>query len=385
MRNFLLIFLLPLFLMSCNQNMLGAGLAVKNFFTTPLSKVKNSITKSAYEEEKEKTEKANKNKDGKEIRYCVDDKGRSISSETRSDFEEILKHTTELVCECDSWGSCSKDLCSCENLCPDNFNIFKRPPYEDTEEMTTPQHSLAFRNLDTPSTIDSTQGYCWGHARVNSQFNRLAFFEPGKSAPHDLASPNEEEQRKAIEYYKELIDKVTSNKAVTIPGFQSLNEFSDHPALQSYLGDKVAKTWASHAMSWQGLSVGLSTEKKSKSYYQNTLSEIKEKMELGVQPTILYTVQGEKFATHALLASHLAKDDNGKEKLCLRDSNKNEALNGGCLNYLTLNDKGELTYTRSTYTEVLGDIQMAHNEESDMVAQAQALKERCRKDKDCGK
>lgn len=210
---------------------------------------------------KRRLKSANKNKDGKEIRYCVDDKGRSISSETRSDFEEILKHTTELVCECDSWGSCSKDLCSCENLCPDNFNIFKGTPYEDTEEMTTPQHSLAFRNLDTPSTIDSTQGYCWGHARVNSQFNRLAFFEPGKSAPHDLASPNEEEQRKAIEYYKELIDKVTSNKAVTIPGFQSLNEFSDHPALQSYLGDKVAKTWASHAMSWQGLSVGLSTEK----------------------------------------------------------------------------------------------------------------------------
>lgn len=384
MRNYLLILLLPFLLVSCNQNTLGAGFAVKNFFTTPLSKVKNFFTKSAYEEEKEKTERANKNKDGKEIRYCVDDKGRSISSETRSDFEEILKHTTEMVCECDSWGSCSKDLCSCEKLCPDNFNIFKRPPYENTEFMTTPQHSLFFRNRDDVGNIDSTKGYCWGHARVNAQFNRLAFFEPG-NAPHDIASPNEDEQRKAIAYYKGLIDQITSNKTVTIPGFQSLNEFSEHPAIQSYLGDKVAKSWAKHAMSWQGLAVGMGTEKKSKSYYQSALSGIKEKLDLGVQPTILFTTKGEKFETHAVLASHIKKDDDGRDKYCLRDSNKEVMLNADCKNYLKLNDKGELTYTRSEYTEVLGDIQMAHNEESDMVAQAQALKERCRKDKDCGK
>lgn len=385
MRNYLLILLLPLFFTGCNQNMLGVGYGVKNFFTSPFAKIKSSITRNAYEEEKEKTLKANKNKEGKEVRYCVDDKGRSISSEDSSDFEEILKHTTELVCECDSWGSCTKDLCSCEKLCPDNFNIFKRPPFESTEDMTVPQNGLAFRNTDYVGQYDQTQGYCWGHARVNAQFNRLAFFDPGKAAPHDLESPNEDEQRKAIEYYKGVIDQVTSNKTATIPGFQNLEEFSEHPALQSYLGDKVAKTWANHAMSWQGLSVGLGADKKSKGYYQSVLHEVKEKLELGVQPTVVFTNHGEKFATHALLVSHVKRDASGKEIYCLRDNTKKEIFNAACLNYLTLNDKGELTYPGSKYYEVLGDIKIAHNEDSDMVAQAQALKERCQKDKDCGK
>lgn len=385
MRKALFILILPLFILACNQNMLGVGHGVKNFFMTPFNGVKSLVTGNAYENLKEKTEKAKKDDDKKssEVRYCLDHEGRTISSEDAQNFQDLLEHTTELVCECKEWGSCTKDLCSCEKLCPDNLNIFKRPPFKNTQEMTDPENGLAFRN-ESIGKNEMTNGYCWGHANINSQFNRMAFFNPGTKPPYNLNSSSVSEQQKAVEFYKKIIDRVTSNKATNIPGFKNLYEFSDHPALQSYLGDKMSETWADQAMSWQGVAVAAGAKAKSKSYYQNFLKNVKEKLEVGVQPTVVFTKKGSPFLTHAVLVSHIVKDERGNEKYCLRDNNDSDRDNARCLNYLHLSDQGVLSYPNSIF-RALGDIKVAHNEEADMVAQANSLRERCLSDKDCGK
>lgn len=385
MRKGFLILILPLFILACNQNMLGVGAGVKNFFMTPFNGVKSLVTGNAYEDLKEKTEKANKKKekDDSEVRYCLDQEGRTISSEDSQNFQDLLEHTTELVCECKEWGSCTKDLCSCEKLCPDNLNIFKRPPFKNTQELTEPENGLAFRN-ETVGKNEMTSGYCWGHANINSQFNRMAFFNPKAKAPYDLNSSSADEQEKAVEFYKKIIDRVTSNKATDIPGFENLREFSDHPALQSYLGDKMSETWAEKAMSWQGVAVASGSKAKSKSYYEGVLKNVKEKLEVGVQPTVVFTKKGSPFLTHAVLVSHIVKDKRGNDKYCLRDNNHSDHYNAQCWNYLKLSADGTLSYPDSYFGE-LGDIKVAHNEEADMVAQADSLRERCLSDKDCGK
>lgn len=378
---FIILFLA--FISSCDQTGLGIVSAVKNVALTPVQAVKSVFSDNEFEKNKEATLSDEKNEDEEKRKvYCLDENNNPLQLSQLDQFLGLAKNIKKTACQCVSWGTCPKEICSCETLCPIGFNIFKHPAEMTCKSLSDEKNGLAFRNSAVPSNHEQTQGYCWGHARVTSQFNRLAFFKPESRAPFDIKSKDESEQNKAIEYYKELIDKVSNNEAIDIPGFPDLNSFSRHPALQSYIGDKVAKSWSDNAMSWQGLATSLGSEKRTKEEYSKVFKDIKERIDLNMQPTIVFTSRGSKFYTHAVLVSHYEEIGNGKIKLCLRDNNNPESNAKTCQDSMTLDETNSLYYSDWGWGEI-GAVKVAHNENADANAQEESLRKKCQKEKNC--
>lgn len=371
------ILLIPLLMsQQCNQGMMGASKAVKNLVTSPFQGIKQAVTDHQYESIEEET--LDKHKNGPKY---FDVKCSRSSSNAGADFgifSKLQDHIREKVCSCRPWGTCTTGECACEKLCPDNFDIFQR---KELEENTVKENSLAFRN--TPGISDNfemTQGFCWGHASVTSKFNRLAFFKGDKKPPYDLNSSNSATQDKAIEYYKALIDKVINNEPVDIPGFKNLNELSDHPSFDGYIGDKVAESWGDRAMSFQGAGIALKSESQSKSENTEFFNDVKKKLDLNQQPQIVFTKGGEKFKTHAVLVSHYKKDSRGGLILCVRDNNYSPNSNHLCANRMYMKSDGTVRYNR---WGSIGGISVAYNDNGDALEQFNSLKDRCNKEKGC--
>ncbi|MBY0517047.1 MAG: hypothetical protein K2P81_09075 [Bacteriovoracaceae bacterium] len=368
---------------SCDQTGLGIASGVKNFFMTPVNAVKGIFTNKAYERKKEATLKEKETVDVGEKRYCADSDGAPLSEDQLKNLGDLSDQVRSVACQCQPWGDCPKNICSCQALCPQGFDIFRHPADMTPKKISENQYNgLAFRNWNVPSQHEATQGYCWGHARMTSQFNRLSFFKPDSTAPHDLSSSDESEQNKAVDFYKELIDKVADNEAVDIPGFKNLFEFSSHPALQSYIADKVAKGWADQAMSWQGLSTTLSGGQKSNQVYQELFNDVKERIDMNMQPTIVFTERGSPFMTHAVLVSHYEIQSNGQMKLCLRDNNHDESNAAKCEDNMTIDPNKGLIYSPSFWGEI-GGIKVAHNENADANSQSESLRKKCQSEKGC--
>jgi hypothetical protein len=378
MKHSFLIFAALIFLMSgCNQTGLGAWNATKNLITSPINSVKNIFTDSSYENKKSKTED---NADKEEsIRYCAGSDGSPITGDQLSEIEKLSDKVMATNCKCRPWGDCPTGVCACEKQCPNDFKIFQRPETQPIESLTRLENGLAFRNNSTPSNYAQTQGYCWGHANITAKFNRLSFFNPQKIPPHDIQSSSPTEQQKAIDYYKGLIDQIADNEATEIPGFRNLHQFSSHPALQSYFGDKVAKTWAKNAMSWQGLGTALTTKKQTDQNYERLFADVKSRLDMNLQPTIVFTYRSSSFHTHATLVSHYEMLPDGKMKLCLRDNNYREELNGLCNHSMQIDPTRGLLYQNKE----IGGVKIAHNENADTLAQAESLKQKCMNQRDC--
>lgn len=353
----------------CNQVGLGVATAVKNFILTPIKAVGSVVTDHQFENNKEETLKQN------EKLKCEED---MLSPETRKIKEALQKK----LCKCEVWGNCKQDTCDCSILCPLGFNIFKRPANMTTKSLSKEENGLAFRNsLSMNTNYKMTAGYCWGHARLTSQFNRLAFFNSNQKPPANLNSSDLGVMKKSLDFYKKQIDKIANNQVAEFPGFKSLRDLSDHPALQTYIADKVATGWAEQAMSWQGLSTSLSSSQKSNSDYSEVFNDIKEKLDLNIQPTIVFTSRGSKFRTHAVLVSHYEKLNNGNLKLCIRDNNAPESNAAPCRDHMTIHPEKGLIYSR---WGTIGGIKVAHNEKADANAQAISLREKCKSERGCG-
>ena len=155
---------------------------------------------------------------------------------------------------------------------------------------------------------------------------------------------------------------------------------SEYPAFQSYIGDKVAKSWADNAMSWQALSSGLGSKILSNEKYTKVFSDIRERVDMNMQPTIVFTSRGSKFFTHAVLVSHYEELQDGSVKLCLRDNNNSELNASDCTDSMTIDPEKGLIY--SAWGEI-GSISVAHNENPDANAQVASLKEKCKKENKC--
>lgn len=374
--------ILLLNLISCNQVGIGAGSAIKNFFATPIKAVQGIVSDADYDEKKEETIKNRKQAAKTDIEYCLDEAGLPIEKNDLSSINKLSNNIRTLACKCRPWGDCPTNICSCGIQCPTGFDIFRHPGDMTTKKLSTPQNGLSFRNGRTPSKHSQTQGYCWGHARVTSQFNRLGFFKPNQKAPFNIQAQDPKEQDRAIDYYKKIIDQIDNNKPMDIPGFPDLQTMSKHPALQSYIADKVAKSWADQAMSWQGLSTGMGAAKKSNADYLKVFNEVKERIDMNMQPTIVFTSRGTTFDTHAVLVSHYEKGINGELILCLRDNNNPEIHASLCKDKMTIHPTKGLVYSDPAWGEI-GDITVAHNDKPDATAQADALREKCLKEKDC--
>jgi hypothetical protein len=357
---------------------MGAGKAVKNLVTSPYQGIKQAVTDHQYDNIEEAT--IDQKKNGPKY---YDVRCKRSSAKAGSDlgiFADLQDHIREQVCSCRPWGTCTTQECACEKLCPDNFDIFQR---QEIEKNTLTENSLAFRNTrGIADNYEMTQGFCWGHASVTSKFNRLAFFKGDKKPPYDLNSPNSAIQDKAVKYYKDLIDKVVNNETVDIPGFKNLNELSDHPSFDGYLGDKVAESWGDRAMSFQGAGVALKSGAQSKKANKKFFNDVKKKIDLNQQPQIVFTKGGAKFMTHAVLVSHYKEDSNGNLTLCVRDNNYSPYSNHKCSNRMYLKPDGSVQYNR---WGSIGGISVAHNDNGDALEQFKALKERCGKEKGCKK
>jgi hypothetical protein len=375
-------FIIPiLFLSSCDQTGLGITMALKNVVLSPLNTVSAIFSDNQFEKNKVATTKQSEAEEEEVLKsYCLDENNRPLSVNNIDQILGLKENIRQTACQCTSWGDCPEGICSCHILCPEGFEIFKHPSGMTCKKLSQEKNSLAFRNDSIPSKHQQTQGYCWGHARMTSQFNRLAFFKPNNTPPYNLNSTSLEEQNKAIEFYKVLIDKVSKNEAVDIPGFPDLMSLSEHPAFQSYIGDKVAKSWADNAMSWQGLSSGFGSSKLSNEKYTKVFKDIKERIDMNMQPTIVFTSRGTNFYTHSVLVSHYEEFQDGSIKLCLRDNNNPESNSSACIDSMTIDPQNGLMY--SDWGEI-GSIRLAHNENPDANAQVASLKEKCKKERKC--
>ncbi|MFG1492668.1 hypothetical protein ABMA75_03805 [Halobacteriovorax sp. ZH4_bin.1] len=373
-------------LQSCNQTTLGAATAVKNLITTPYRGAKTAISNYQYNQIKTRSETAQEKQLIPETdSTCI---GTQINSGPSDDgnftsIEEIFFYTREQVCECKAWGSCTNETCSCETLCPNNFNIFKRN--DQLYENSNIENSMAFRNYDSLaiSDIEGTQGYCWGHASLTSKFNRLAFFDETKKDKRIAmnGAPDSKERKESIEYYKKIIDDIADNKVRDIPGFKNLYEFSAHPELQSYIATKMAKEWADKAMTFQGLKTTLSTTPMAQEKSQQLLEDIKKKIDNNQQPQLVFTKKDTTGYTHAVLISHY-RIVNGEIELCVRDNDVTPLFNYFCQEKMKINEKGNLEYSKEDWGE-LGGATIAHNDNADAAVQFEELRSHCADQKKC--
>ncbi|WP_372654138.1 hypothetical protein [Halobacteriovorax sp.] len=368
---------LLLFMSGCDQNMLGAGYAIKNVVAKPFQAIGSYFTDNAYEDIEQKST----SKNSIPTECWVKRKSVLPGMEGIQNITDVIR---ENVCSCVPWGSCTVDECPCSRMCPDGFDIFKRPGQKTMSEFTTLENSLSFSNGGGGGEIESTQGFCWGHASVTSQFNRLAFFDKSAKPEYSLNSKDKSEQKKAFEYYKDLIDNVIDNKPTKIPGIKNLNELSGIPGIESYMADKVAHSWGKRAMSTQGLSVGLSSSAMKRSESEEFFKSIKEKIDNNQQPQIVFTKRNKRMITHAVLVSDYTVDRNGNTVLCIRDNNisrRRVNLAGqSCSDKMTIGADGGISY--SLWGDI-GGAELAFNDNSDALEQMRNLKEHCDSEKGC--
>lgn len=379
---FFLIGVLSLPLMNaCNQNGLGALTATKNLITTPIRAISGAISQNRYDGIAE----SNTNKSSGELSStaCL---GVPSPVMDIDPYEGLMEAARDNVCTCRPWGTCRKNLCSCEKLCPQGFDIFRRKPLmSSTEDLSTKENSLAFRNDGAMrlSSIEGTQGYCWGHASMTTKFNRLGFFQPGDKKKYEAldAAPGSAARTEAVEYYKEIIDDIADNKVREIPGFANLYELSSHPDLQSYIADKVAYEWADRAMTFQGMTTALGTSAMNREDADKFIENVREKLSHNYQPQIVFTGEGKMGFTHAVLVSGI-RTIKGQTVLCLRDNNYRPSNNANCDNRLFYSERTKGFYY-SGFGGELGKVVVAHNNEADVVDQHRSLRDHCQNVKAC--
>ena len=366
---------------SCDQNMIGAGYAIKSLVTSPFKAVGNGLSESAYKDIQKKS--SDKSTSSLPTECWVTSKTVLPGMES---IEQLANAVRKNVCSCVPWGSCTTEECPCSRMCPEGFDIFKRPGQKSTADYSTRDNSLSFVNGGGGGDIEATQGFCWGHASVTSKFNRLGFFNKSEKPKYSLHTKDKEEQVKALKYYKGLIDDVVDNKPTSIPGISNLGELSSIPGLESYIADKVAHEWAERAMSPSGLSIALRSGGMKKSQSTEFFKTMRDKIDQNQQPQIVFTKKGSAMMTHAVLVSHYIKERDGSTTLCIRDNNRSRGsihwVKEDCVDKMRINDDGSINYSQ---WGDLGGTEIAYNENPDALRQVKNLKEHCDKEKGCNK
>jgi hypothetical protein len=142
----------------------------------------------------------------------------------------------------------------------------------------------------------------------------------------------------------------------------------------------MARGWADQAMSWQGLFTAADGRKQSNESYSKLFTDVKERIDLHMQPTIVFTSRGSPFTTHAVLVSHYETLPGGSLKLCLRDNNHSESRAATCRDNMMIDPGLGLVY--SAWGEI-GSAKLAHNDNADAAAQAASLERKCSDEKGC--
>jgi len=111
--------LIILFIVACDQRMISIKSGIKTMVTAPLTLLKdtrNIITGNTYDKLKTNTQKNEENEDLVTVK-C----NNIITASIIDSPEEIKKLSSEVrkhACSCEVWGTCPKNICSCDKLCP---------------------------------------------------------------------------------------------------------------------------------------------------------------------------------------------------------------------------------------------------------------------------
>jgi len=206
----------------------------------------------------------------------------------------------------------------------------------------------------------------------------LSFFRENQRAPFDLNSSNQSEQKKAVDFYRQLIKKVSLNKVAIIPGFKNLKEFSTHPSIQEVLKDEVGREWAEENHNFENIVLQVRNDltDMSKSQSVSLFKEIKERIDNHMQPKVWFT----DIDTHVVLISHYEIDHEGNIVLWPRDNNVSPRRNHSCLHKITINKSGEVQHSKRGKLRMM---RLSPTEDSNTVEQVNALRAYCHKEKDC--
>ena len=353
------------------------GTAISTAFTNLISgnAFSNSSSDELYQKMKEQTLSQGLSENNGTIPSCNDQSLDVISSSTGINFKRVKDN----LCTCVAWGTCDKNSCSCDKLCPSDFSILNRSglAMNDSEE-----NSLSFTNNDLEFYKRDSHytGYCWGHAVVTQRFNRLAKFVP--SEPKKFSNIDEYEQRRRELKY--IIKKINNNEPVDIPGYKNLKDFSSDPEVKEILLDNVKDEWARNAMSTQGLSIVASGKPESKEYYEDLFNDIEFRLKNHQSPAIVFNQRESSAFAHTVMVSGSGMTRDGTRYLCLRDNNYQQHNNMNCSSKMYLNANGTVSYDRWSPAEI-GKVQLSYTENSNTLEQMENLKKRCHDDKDCGK
>jgi hypothetical protein len=336
-----------------------AGVLVEGIFTNLFNGnlFESSATDKAYDQLKSKTDV-----ESIVTPDCVTKTEDIISGSIVSNLSTLK----DKMCTCLAWGSCDKRSCSCDKLCPLNFEILNRGPQSTGSRI---EDQFAFNNTSIGKNYTSYQGFCWGFASLTQKFNRLATFSLMKKLPDSV----EKDSFSKLDYYKEIITKIKNNEPVEIPGYSSLNQFSSDPMIQELLVPEIEDVWKANAASWQGLQSVREGERMKYSEYDNLFTEIEDQIENHQTPKVLFNQVGISGWAHVVQVQSVKKDPNGKKYLCVWDNSYPLEYSLDCKKKMELSPTGELKY--GFYN--VGKIELPHDEKSETVAQVNNLQKNC--------
>lgn len=286
-----------------------------------------------------------------------------------------LSGLKDKMCSCEAWGTCDAKSCSCEKLCPKNFEILNR---SKTASDDSKENSLSFTNGDSDfyTKYKDYTGFCWGHAVITQRFNRLAKFIPEQ----DRIGANDPLIRRRE--LTGIISRLNNNEPVDIHGYKNLFEFSSDPEVKELLEETVKKNWARNAMSTQGLHIVASGEPNPVEETKKLFEDIDFRIKHNQMPAVVFNDKDSSSYAHTVLVSGTGTDPDGKRYLCIRDNNYAPEKSYHCQNKMVLNEDGTLKYSSWPY-RTIGKIELSYTENGNVVEQIKNLHSKCASDKDC--
>ncbi|MDD4973739.1 MAG: hypothetical protein PHY93_05280 [Bacteriovorax sp.] len=362
-----------LFLFSSCESQIGTavGAAFTNLFTG--SGFQDSSSDQLYEEMKN-AKISPSNSTSSEKTTCLSEDTFILPVKNMSAMNKIKDH----LCSCETWGACDKNSCSCEVLCPNNFDILKMNNHknDDSEE-----NSLSFTNqdIDFHKKYYDYSGFCWGHALITQRFNRLVRFNP--KLPKKFAEDDQSSER--LREYKDIIAKLDNNEPVDIPGFKNLHEFSSDPEVRDLLEEAAKKNWAENAMSTQGLSIIASGEPQGADYYHKLFDDLEFRLKNNQSPAIVFNARDKSTKVHTVLVNGSGTTPKGERFICIRDNNFSPARSLDCENKLILSKEGTISYSKWKKLPDIGQVKLSYSENSNLLEQISNLHTKCLTEKDC--
>lgn len=375
----LLLLTLSIMLSSCETQI---GTAIGSAFTNLITG--NGFGSSSGDDayEKMKAEELKKGADTKTAADLYNDaagsrcnEGSSLISILNPFSKKNISAIKDKMCTCEAWGTCDGKSCSCDVLCPKNFQILNR---SKTAMSDNADDSLSFTNGDSDfySKYSDYTGFCWGHAVVTQRFNRLAKFLP--AVPKTGGDDPIIRQREL----KYIIEKLNNNEPVDISGYKNLKDFSSDPEVKELLEDVVKKTWASNAMSTQGLHIVASGEPNPTEDTKKLFDDIEFRLKNNQMPAVVFNDKNNSSDAHTVLVSGSGTTSDGKRYLCIRDNNFNPERSYDCKNKMILAADGTLDYGPWS-TKKIGKIELSYSENSNTMEQIANLQSHCKSEKNC--